>query len=156
MNRAWLNLCCMYFTFLPEAGDDCCVCLTQRGWDKMAVGLQSTFSNAFSSMKISRLMEISGRFVPGCPIHTKSALVYMVAWRRLSDKPHEVDEEILCIDRSLNFVIFLHLRNLAMPRKWNPCMGFSTVDVGTLVQLPTLWIIDCWSRLRYQILLLFY
>ena len=59
--------------------------LTHWGRDNMAAISQTTFSNAFSWMKI--LIEISLKFVPRVPINNIPALVQIMAWRRLGDKP---------------------------------------------------------------------
>ena len=59
--------------------------LTYRGRDKMDSISQTTFSNAFSWMKIS--IDISLNFVPYGPTDYKSALVQIMAWRRAGDKP---------------------------------------------------------------------
>ena len=45
---------------------------------------QTTFSSAFSWMKTFR---ISLKFVPKNPINNKSALVHVMAWRQIGDKP---------------------------------------------------------------------
>ena len=49
----------------------------------MAAVSQTTFSNAFSWMKI----KISLKFVPKGPINNNPALVQIMAWRRSGDKP---------------------------------------------------------------------
>ena len=53
---------------------------------KMAAISQTTFSNAFSLMKIY-MIQISLNFVPKGPINNISALVQVMAWHRLGDKP---------------------------------------------------------------------
>ena len=53
----------------------CRIYLTYLPLNKMAV-----ISHAFS-------IQISLKFVPKCPIHKKSALVQVMAWRRTGDKP---------------------------------------------------------------------
>ena len=47
---------------------------------------QTTFSNAFSS-KVRFLTEISLKFDPKGPIDNNPALVEIMAWRRIGDKP---------------------------------------------------------------------
>ena len=62
--------------------------LTHWGRDKMEDNLQTTFSNAFSSMENARIaIMISLKFVPKGPIDNKSALVQVVAWRLFGAKP---------------------------------------------------------------------
>ena len=57
--------------------------LTHWGWDKMAAIFQTTFSNAFSWMKMYEFfIEISLKFVPQGPINNIPALVQIMAWRR--------------------------------------------------------------------------
>ena len=51
----------------------------------MAANFLTTFSNAFSGMKIS--IKISLKFVPNGPINNIPALVQIMAWRRPGDKP---------------------------------------------------------------------
>ena len=49
---------------------------------------QTIFSDAFSWMKsIYILIKISLKFVPNGPIDNNPALVYIIAWHRISDKP---------------------------------------------------------------------
>ena len=55
--------------------------LTHWGRDKMAAFFQTTFSNAFSLIKISL------KFVPTCPINNIPGLVQIMAWRWPGDKP---------------------------------------------------------------------
>ena len=61
--------------------------LTHWGRDKMAAIFQTTFSNAFSWMKMHEFRKISLKFVPKVPINNIPALVLIMAWRRLGDKP---------------------------------------------------------------------
>ena len=66
--------------------------LTRWGRDKMAAIFQTTFSNAFSWMKMCkfRLRFISLKYVPKGPINKKKnipTLVQIMAWRRPGDKP---------------------------------------------------------------------
>ena len=62
--------------------------LTHLPLDKIASVWQTIFSNAFSWMKnFVFLVLISLKFVPNCPIDNKSALEYVVAWRRIGYKP---------------------------------------------------------------------
>ena len=88
---------CSYTTFLRT--HSCCVCieyklilcmsgecrpqLTHWGRDKWPPFFQTTFSNAFSWMKI----KISLKFVPKGPISNNPALVQIMARRRSGDKP---------------------------------------------------------------------
>ena len=53
--------------------------------DKMDVISQTTFSNAFSSMKI--VIKFSLKFVPKGPIYNIPALVQIMAWRHPGAKP---------------------------------------------------------------------
>ena len=70
------------------------ICL-QRGWAfntlrprQMDAISQTTFSNAFSSMKMFEFrLKISLKFVPKGPINNIPALVPIMAWRRSGDKP---------------------------------------------------------------------
>ena len=55
--------------------------------DKMAAISQTTFSNAFSSMKIFEFRLQFLKFVPNGPINNSLALVQIMAWRRPGDKP---------------------------------------------------------------------
>ena len=62
--------------------------LAYWGRDKMAAISQTTFSNAFSWMKMFEFpIKISLKFVPKGPINYISALVQIMAWRRPGDKP---------------------------------------------------------------------
>ena len=63
--------------------------LTHWGRDKMADFFRTTFSNAFSSMKMCefRLNFHFHKFVSKDPINNISALVKIMAWRRPGDKP---------------------------------------------------------------------
>ena len=62
--------------------------LTHRGRDKRVDFSQTTFSNAFSSMKmLKKLIQIWLRFVPRCSFNDKSLFVSKMAWRRLGHKP---------------------------------------------------------------------
>ena len=62
--------------------------LTHWGRDEMGAISQTTFSNAFSWMKMLRIsIKISLKFVPKGPINNIPALVQMMAWRRSGDKP---------------------------------------------------------------------
>ena len=62
--------------------------LTHWGWEKMAAFLQTTFSLAFSWMKMykSRLT-FPWKYVPKGPINNIPALVQIMAWHRTGDKP---------------------------------------------------------------------
>ena len=54
----------------------------------MAAIFQTTFSNAFSWMKIYKFwFKISLKFVPKGPINNIPALVQIMVWRRLGGKP---------------------------------------------------------------------
>ena len=62
--------------------------LTYLPLDKMATILQTTFSKIFSCMKSSIfLTKISLKFVPMGQIDNDPALVKIMAWRRIGDKP---------------------------------------------------------------------
>ena len=62
--------------------------LTHWGRDKIAAFSQTTFSNAFSAMKIFWIsIAISLKFVPKGPINNIPALFQIMAWRRPGDKP---------------------------------------------------------------------
>ena len=63
--------------------------LTHWDWDKMATISQMTFLNAFSWIRIYIyiLIKISTKFVPKVQIYNIPALVQMMAWHWLSDKP---------------------------------------------------------------------
>ena len=57
-------------------------------WDKMAISLQTTYSNAFSWMKMYEFpIKISLKFVPKGSINNIPALVQIMAWRWPGDKP---------------------------------------------------------------------
>ena len=63
-------------------------CLTHWGRDKMDDIFQTTFSNAFSWMKIYEFrLSFSLKFVPKGPINKIPALVQIMAWRLPGDKP---------------------------------------------------------------------
>ena len=53
----------------------------------MAAILQTTFSNAFSLMKIYISIKISLKFVPNVPINNIPTSVQVMAWRWPGDKP---------------------------------------------------------------------
>ena len=54
----------------------------------MAAISQTTFSNAiFVNEKLCILIKISLKFVPKGPIDKNPVLVYIMAWRRIGDKP---------------------------------------------------------------------
>ena len=58
------------------------------GRDNMAAISRTTFSNAFSWMKMCEfLFKISLKFVPNVPINNISALVWIMAWCQPGDKP---------------------------------------------------------------------
>ena len=63
--------------------------LTHWGRDIMAAIFQTTFSNAFSWM-----IRISLEFVPKVPIDNKGALVQIIPWCQIGDKP--LSELIVC------------------------------------------------------------
>ena len=65
-------------------GQPLCVALTHWVRDKMTAIFQTTFSNAFSWMK---MYEFRLKFVPKGPINNIPALVQIMAWRRPGDKP---------------------------------------------------------------------
>ena len=48
---------------------------------------QTIYSDAFLWMKICVLIKISLKFVPKGPIDNNPALVQILAWRRIDDKP---------------------------------------------------------------------
>ena len=58
---------------------------TLRGRDKMAATSQTTFSSAFSWMKIYKF-RLGLKFVPKDPINNIAALVQIIAWRRPGDQ----------------------------------------------------------------------
>ena len=60
--------------------------LTYWGRNKMALILQTAFSNAFSLMKIYAI-EISLKFVAKDPANNIPAMVHIMAWRRPGDMP---------------------------------------------------------------------
>ena len=60
--------------------------LTHWGLDKMADIFQTTFSNAFSWMKMLPI-KMSLTFVPHGPINNIPALVQIMGWRLPGDKP---------------------------------------------------------------------
>ena len=68
-----------------------CFCLNTLRPSKMAANGLTTFSNAFSWMKkniyIFQLIEISLKIVRNGPINHIPALVQIMAWHRLGDKP---------------------------------------------------------------------
>ena len=73
---------CLYF---PVYFSDS---LTHWGLDKMAAIFKTTFSNAFSGMKICEFwIKLSLKIVPWSPINNNIALVRIMAWRRPGDKP---------------------------------------------------------------------
>ena len=64
------------------------ILLTHSDQDKMATILQMAFPNAFSWMKMFKILfKISLKFVPTGPIDDKPALVQIMACRRAGDKP---------------------------------------------------------------------
>ena len=63
------------------------VYLKHWGGDKMPGIFQTTFSNAFSWLKIYEFRLKSLKFVPKCRINNIPALVHIMAWRRPGDKP---------------------------------------------------------------------
>ena len=63
------------------------VCLTHWGRDKMAATFQLTFWNVFSWMKMFEFRLVSLNYVPKGPINNIPALVQIMAWRRLGNKP---------------------------------------------------------------------
>ena len=66
----------------------CVPCLTHWGRDKMDAISQTTFSSAFSWMKIFEFpIKISLKFVPKRSINNIPALVQIMAWRRPGAKP---------------------------------------------------------------------
>ena len=74
---------CQHF-FSPQ----CVNPLTHWGRDKMAVIFQTTFSNAFSWMKMNEFrLKISLKFVPKGQINNIPSLYQIMAWRRSGDKP---------------------------------------------------------------------
>ena len=63
-------------------------CLTHWGRHKMDVIFQTTFSNAFSWIKLSESwLWFHMKFVPEGAINNIPALVQIMAWRRSGDKP---------------------------------------------------------------------
>ena len=62
--------------------------LTHHPLDKMGAFTQTIFSDAFSWMKSCVFfIKISPKFVPKSPIDNNTALVKIMAWRRIGDKP---------------------------------------------------------------------
>ena len=62
--------------------------LTHWGRDEIDAIVQTTFSNAFSWMKMYQFsLRISLKFVPKFQINNIPALVQIMAWRRPGDKP---------------------------------------------------------------------
>ena len=62
--------------------------LTHWGRDKMAAIFQTTFSNAFSWMKMFKFrLRFHWSLFPRVPINNIPALVQIMAWRRPGDKP---------------------------------------------------------------------
>ena len=65
-----------------------CIILTHWGRDKMAAIFLTTFSSAFSWMKMFEFwLKISMKFVPKGPINNIPVLVQIMACRRPGDKP---------------------------------------------------------------------
>ena len=59
-----------------------------------AVIFQTTFPNAFSWMKMDKILfKISLKFVPQGPINYIPALVQIMAWRHPGDKPLSVPND---------------------------------------------------------------
>ena len=72
----------------------CCVFLVSKTWlthlplDKIATILADDFLNAFSWMKSDRVpIQILLKFVPRNPFDDKPALVQVMAWCQIGDKP---------------------------------------------------------------------
>ena len=62
--------------------------LTHWSRDKMAVIFQTTFCKCiFVNENVGISIKISLKFVPKCQINNIPALVQIMAWRRLGDKP---------------------------------------------------------------------
>ena len=61
--------------------------LTHLPLDKMAVISQTMFSDAISSEKFCILIKISPKFVPKGPIDNNPAMVWLVTWHRIGNKP---------------------------------------------------------------------
>ena len=61
--------------------------LTYWGRDKIATISQTTFSKEFFNQNVQISINISMRFVPKGPINNIPALVQMMVWRRLGEKP---------------------------------------------------------------------
>ena len=73
---------------LCKQSDRMCVNInTSRPRQKMAAVSQTTFSNAFSWMKMFISIKISPKFVPKGPINNIPALVQIMVWCRLGNKP---------------------------------------------------------------------
>ena len=53
----------------------------------MALFRRRYFQMHFGERKVFILIKISLKFVPKCPIDIKPALVQIMAWRGISDKP---------------------------------------------------------------------
>ena len=91
-----------------------CMCsnLTHSRRDKMATILQTTVSNAFSWMKMYAFRLMSLKFVPKGPIDNITALVQIMAWRRLGDKPLSEPMMVrllthICVTRSECLIIHI-------------------------------------------------
>ena len=81
-----LRLLNMYMTTDPVIYTWWASLLTHWGWDKMDAISQTTFSSAFSWMKMFEF-RLKLTFVPKGPINDIPALVRIMAWRRPGDKP---------------------------------------------------------------------
>ena len=96
--------------------------LTHWGWDKMDAISQTTFSSAFSCMKILNVwipIWISLKFVPKGPINNIPALVQIMAWRRPGNKPLSEPMMVrlpmhICITRPQ----WVNERSISDPNPW--------------------------------------
>ena len=57
------------------------------------------FNRISFNEKVKILIEISLRFIPGCPINTKPPLVLIMAWRRSDDRPLSKPMRRICVTR---------------------------------------------------------
>ena len=76
--------CCTMLSFPRDGVGFPSLLLTHWGRDKIATIFWTTFSNAFSWMK---MYEFPLKFVPKGPINNIPALVQIMTWRQSGDKP---------------------------------------------------------------------
>ena len=90
--------------------------LTHRGWDEMATISQATFSNIFSTMNVWIALKASLKFVPKVWINNIPALVQIMAWRQLGDKP--LSEPMMVSLLTHICVTWPQCVNKLRPKKW--------------------------------------